>query len=89
MLAAFDPGGNLPVQIRYRLGRSAEVRLQIFDARGRVVRMLESGALPAGEYLRSWDRYDQLGQPAARGVYFVHLDAGRTRSSRRLILLSR
>lgn len=89
LLSATDPGAGQPVQIRYRLERPADVRLEIFDARGRSVRLLETASRRPGEYVRSWDRYDAQGQTVARGVYFVHLGAGTTRSSRRLILLSR
>jgi hypothetical protein len=65
------------------------VRLEIFDTRGRAVRLLESGSYAPGDYVRTWDRADTQGRPAARGVYFVQLGAGDSRYSRRLILLSR
>jgi hypothetical protein len=89
LLSAVDPGAGQPVQIRYRLGQAAEVRLEIFDTRGRAVRLLESGSYAPGDYVRTWDRADTQGRPAARGVYFVQLGAGDSRYSRRLILLSR
>ena len=89
VLQAFDPGAGQPIQVRYRLGRAARVHLAIYDARGRVVRMLESGAHAPGEHVRTWNRDDAQGRTVARGTYFVHLEAGTTRSSRRLVLLSR
>ena len=88
-LRARDPGPGRMVEIRYELAHAADVRLEIFDARGRAVRRVESGPHGPGAYLRSWDRHDADGRLAPRGVYFVHLDAGVTRSSRRLVLLSR
>lgn len=89
LLSSFDPGSGQPIQIRYRLGQAANVRLEIFDTRGRAIRLLESGLHAPGEYVRVWDRSDREGRPAARGVYFVQLEAGDTRHARRLILLTR
>ena len=88
-LSAHDPGAGRAVEIRYQLAGAADVRLEIFDVRGRTIRLLDSGARDPGVYLRTWDRTDSDGRSAARGVYFVHLDAGAARSSRRLLLLSR
>jgi hypothetical protein len=50
-------------------------RLLVCDARGRSVRTLAEGELPAGHSERVWDGRDAEGHSVPAGVYFVHLDA--------------
>jgi hypothetical protein len=50
-----------------------QVRLQIFDIRGRVVRTLVNTKQSAGRYAVQWDGSDDAGQPVSSGVYFYRL----------------
>jgi hypothetical protein len=52
------------------------VRLDVLDARGRRVRTLASGFLPAGPQRMIWDGCDGAGRPLASGVYLVRVAAG-------------
>jgi len=56
----------------------APVRLEIVDARGRLVRTLVDQPLPPGQHVRRWDGQDDRGRRTGAGVYFVRLwmDAG-------------
>ncbi|MEO6463175.1 MAG: FlgD immunoglobulin-like domain containing protein, partial [Candidatus Eisenbacteria bacterium] len=49
------------------------LRLDVVDARGRIVRTLAAGALPPGRHVRRWDGRDDRGGRAGAGVYFVRL----------------
>lgn len=51
------------------------MRLAIFDVRGRRVRVLADGPHPAGRHRWSWDATTAVGTTAARGVWFVRLEA--------------
>jgi glucose/arabinose dehydrogenase len=76
------------VALAYALARSAPVRLVVFDAFGRRVRVLRDGATQdAGEHRLSWDGRDDAGRAAAPGVYLARLVAGDQVRDRRLILL--
>jgi hypothetical protein len=87
-LLARDPGRGQPIEIRYAIGRPAvDLQLGVFDIRGRRVRLVDAGARPAGTRLRYWDRLDDTGLRVARGVYFVLLDAGAARITRKLVLV--
>ena len=84
----FDPrdGGSIP--IRYSIGDPhADVRLELFDARGRRIRSLVDEPRERGRYVQHWDRTDRNGMALARGVYLVHLAAGATRITAKLVLL--
>ncbi|MBD3334342.1 MAG: M6 family metalloprotease domain-containing protein [Candidatus Eisenbacteria bacterium] len=79
---------NLPnpfrraTQVRFRLARRAPVEIAVYDARGRRVRMLESGLLQAGTHSRIWDGRDHRGRSVASGVYFLRLGVGGRHDSR-------
>jgi len=49
--------------------------LRVIDARGRRVRVLESGWCPAGARVRTWDGTAQAGGRAAPGSYWIELRA--------------
>lgn len=73
--------------IRYTLTRAAAVQLLVHDVAGRVVCRLVDGWREAGPHETSWNGRDDRGERAVAGVYFLRLDAGEERSSRRLVLL--
>jgi hypothetical protein len=56
------------------LPRSGAVALAIYDARGRIVRVLERGTVAAGRHSYAWDRADAAGRTMAAGVYVVRLE---------------
>jgi hypothetical protein len=83
-----EPPDGGPVQIRYSLaGASGLARLEILDVRGRRVRELDASQRGNGTYVKKWDRLDETGVRAARGVYFVSLVTAGQRHSEKLLLL--
>ncbi len=64
---------NPRTTIRYGLPQAAHVTLSVFDQRGRLVRTLVNGALPAGEHSVDWDGQNSRGQSAASGTYVLRL----------------
>ena len=73
LLAPVDRGAE-GVAIRYVLApQSAPAALAIFDVTGRRIRVLDSDQRTPGTHVRTWDRLDDRGLPAARGMYFVQL----------------
>lgn len=74
-------------RIDFTLPRATNVRLSIFDVRGRLVRTLVSGNLPAGTRSEDWDLCDTSGELVGPGLWFVRLSAGSHRLERRLVTL--
>jgi hypothetical protein len=56
------------------LARPGAVKLEIYDARGRLVRKLRGDTLPAREHLIRWDGRDHGANALARGVYHLRLE---------------
>jgi len=59
--------------IRYDLGRSGRVALQLFDARGRLRQVLDEGWRAAGSHPIRWDGRDRAGRAFPSGVYYLRL----------------
>jgi hypothetical protein len=60
----------------YQLPGDSPVRLGVYDAAGRLVRMLVSGDQVAGAHSVAWDGSDASGRRAPIGLYMVVLRAG-------------
>jgi uncharacterized membrane protein len=89
---AFEPNFPNPFNptttIALSLDRAQNVRLDIFDARGRLVRVLHDGALAAGRNELQWNGRDDRGMQAASGVYFTRArgENGETQSRRMMLV---
>jgi DNA-binding beta-propeller fold protein YncE len=64
-----------------------QVSLQIYDARGRLVRTLVDGWQPAGVAAVSWDGRDRAGAAVPAGAYFYRLQSGGAGETRKLTVV--
>lgn len=62
---------NPQTEISFVLDREASVRIDLFDLRGRLVRRLFEGRLPAGPQAVKWDGHDDSRTNVASGPYLV------------------
>jgi len=74
------------VTIHFGLRQPEYVRLHVFDAGGRVVRVLTEGMLTPGAHSAAWDGTTD-GRRAGQGVYFYKLDAGRESANGKFVLM--
>jgi len=65
----------------------AAMRLDIYDASGRLARRLASGPATAGRHETAWDGLGASGAPVAAGVYFVRLTVGEESATARVTLV--
>jgi photosystem II stability/assembly factor-like uncharacterized protein len=73
---------NPETTIKFTLPQRSKVKLEIFDALGRVVSTLVNSDLDAGSYRYNWNA-----SKFASGVYFYRLNANDFSSSKKLILM--
>jgi hypothetical protein len=78
---------NPATTLRFDLPAPSLARLAVFDLAGRLVRTLVDRDLPAGPHEATWDGRDEKGRPAGSGVYFVRLESGADRATRKVLLL--
>ena len=73
--------------ISLALPQAGPVRLELFDIRGRKVRVLRSEPMQPGRYTLHWDGRDGSGHLAASGVYLLRLTTQGRTVTRRMVLL--
>jgi hypothetical protein len=78
---------NPATRIEFGLRESVRVSLRIYDATGRLVRVVSEEQLSPGRYARIWDGRDANGSGVASGVYFYRLDAGSFAETKKMVLL--
>ncbi len=77
-----------PVSVRFALARPAVVTARVVDVRGRVVQRRDLGFMTADDPgAWTWDARDGEGRSAPAGAYWVVIDAGVARASRKIALL--
>ena len=91
LLANYPNPFNPETWIPYQLAKPAVVRITLYSADGKRVRVLDLGALPAGAYRSKsraayWDGRNDLGEPVASGVYFYELTAGDFTATRKMVI---
>jgi hypothetical protein len=80
--------GSASTTVAFSLQRAApEVRLAVYDLRGRRVRTLLARDLPAGSFMSEWDGRDDAGRALPAGAYMLVLDALGQRGSAPVMLL--
>jgi hypothetical protein len=74
--------------LTFELPDSRAYGLRVYDAGGRLVRVLGSGTVgPTGRNAVPWDGRDAERRPVAAGVYFSRLDLGDRREVVRLLVV--
>jgi len=87
LIGAYPNPFNPRTTLRFTLAEAGRARLAIHDIRGRVLRTLVDGDLPAGEREAAWDGRDGAGESLPSGVYFARLELGKEHYSSKLLLL--
>ena len=72
-------------KVQFELPRPSLVRIAIYDAMGKEIKLLIFGYLPAGKHSAHWDGTDNWGTAAARGVYYYAIDSRTCHLVRKLI----
>jgi hypothetical protein len=76
-------------RIAFTVARPGDVALEVFDARGRLVRSLAAGRHASGAYSALWDCATASGDPVAGGAYVVRLRVGAATSARTIVVEQR
>lgn len=91
--AAFALDQNYPnpfnpeTTIRYHIPHTSEVRLTVYNIAGQTVRTLSEGVKQPGTYTLTWNAANEALHPVESGIYFMILEAGTFKQTRKLILL--
>ncbi len=91
LLANYPNPFNPETWIPFELAEDADITIRIYGVTGRLVRALDLGFLPMGEYRSRgdaayWDGANRHGERVASGVYVYELAAGHRHSMRRMVV---
>jgi hypothetical protein len=73
-------------RIAFSLKEAGHLRLSVFDAKGRLVRVLVDEVRRSNHYVESWDGRDRSGRAVPAGMYFYSLEAPGWKSSKKMTL---
>lgn len=87
LLKAWPNPFNPLTTIAYETETAGRVRVSIFDAAGRLVRILVDESRPAGRHEAVWNGSSRDGRAVASGVYYCRFEANGSSNTTKLILL--
>jgi hypothetical protein len=78
---------NPQTKVSFRLAKSDQVKVEVFDLAGSRVTELANQTFGAGSHTLVWNGCDDHGQAMPSGPYFVRLSAGISVESRKVMLI--
>jgi hypothetical protein len=76
-------------RIGFDLPGPSHVQVVILDVRGRMVKTLVEGRMPAGRHSVTWDGRDRAGHAVPPGVYLYRIQAGEFTDTKKALFLQR
>jgi hypothetical protein len=78
---------NPTTLIRYEVAEPGRVKIQVYDVRGMLVRVLEDRIREAGRYEVEWNGENIRGEKVSSGVYFCRMTAPGYAQTRKMVML--
>ncbi|MFO7650369.1 MAG: FlgD immunoglobulin-like domain containing protein [bacterium] len=72
--------------VRLAVRRAGDLRVEVYDGTGQVVRVLSSGRAAPGHVVLNWDGADSAGVRVSTGVYFVRAALDGSRSLAKVVV---
>ncbi len=83
----FNPSTTLRFNVPAKEGALPQVRIEIFNPLGQVVKTLVERTYTPGEHRLQWQGVNDDGQPVAGGVYYAVMTAGDFQQASKMVLL--
>ena len=78
---------NPETRIVFHLPRRSEIKLEIFNTMGKLVKVLDQGSRAAGIYAATWHSCDESGRPVSSGTYLCRLQAEGQQFIQKMLLM--
>ncbi|MDP3115058.1 MAG: FlgD immunoglobulin-like domain containing protein [Candidatus Cloacimonadaceae bacterium] len=72
--------------VLYSLGKPSTAQFSIFNARGQLIRKIDTEFRGVGNYSVSWDGKDMSGKTCPTGIYLIRMQAGTAISTAKAVL---
>jgi methionine-rich copper-binding protein CopC len=73
--------------VRFDVPRPSDLSIKIYDAEGRLVRILAQGKTKPGRHAVAWNGVDSDGNTVSPGIYFIKMEATGFTATRKVTLL--
>ncbi|MCK4978796.1 MAG: T9SS type A sorting domain-containing protein, partial [Candidatus Delongbacteria bacterium] len=73
--------------ILYSIKEAGNVRLEIYNLRGQLVKTLVNEVQETGEYTTSWNGTDNSNKPVSSGVYLYKMKSANYTATKKMILM--
>jgi hypothetical protein len=74
-------------KISYQIADRSEVKLKVYNITGQLVRTLVNEVKSAGSYAVTWDGRNEKGQTMSNGIYFINLESGSLKATRKMTVI--
>ncbi len=78
---------NFSTTIAFGIAKSEQVRIEIFNSKGQIVRDIEDTNLNIGNYRRNWNGSDNYGSGLPSGIYTIRMTAGKYCYTKKAVLV--
>jgi len=78
---------NPSTSIKFTLAQSGNVKLQVFNVKGQLVKTLVNTIKEVGSHTIIWNGTDDQNKPVTSGIYFYRLEANSTTAVKRMLLI--
>ncbi|KAA3597653.1 MAG: T9SS C-terminal target domain-containing protein [Calditrichaeota bacterium] len=78
---------NPNTQINFQIAKTQDVKLEVYNLKGELVKELVNENLSKGSHSTNWDGTDSFGNQVSSGTYFYKISAGTFTQTNKMILL--
>jgi len=78
---------NFETNICFFLSQKSDVKIEIYNIKGQMIKTLMNGNKTAGNHTLIWDGKDDYGKPLSSGIYFCRFSSNRLIQTSKIVLL--
>ncbi|MCB5271523.1 MAG: choice-of-anchor J domain-containing protein [Candidatus Cloacimonetes bacterium] len=86
LFSAFPNPFNPSTNLRYSMKEAGDVRIDVYNLKGQLLKSFNNSHNQAGYYQVSWDGHDANGRLVGTGVYFYRMSSGNYSSTKKMIM---
>ena len=86
LFAAFPNPFNPATNLRYSMKEAGDVRIDIYNVKGQILKTYHNSHNQPGYYQANWDGRDLNGRPVSTGVYFYRMTSGKYSSTKKMVM---
>ena len=86
LLSAFPNPFNPSTNLRYSMKEAGDLRIEVYNLKGQILRSFTNNHSQAGYYQMSWDGRDANGSLVGTGVYFYRMISGKYSATKKMVL---